>query len=274
MRTILILFIFTSLSACTSQFAYRHLDWIIVWYSADFLDLTYEQEDAFTKQLDLVLHWHRYEELPKYKKVLINLTNDINQLPLSPQKVETYSNSIFYFWRSIRSKSSSLFTPSLMSLGDDQVEDLFSKLEQKNIKRLDSVNRDTAAKRINDLEKWEDLLVEFLGGINSVQYALIEEYLDKRSNTTELRVQYLRSYQSHIKQAMLTPNNSETLEALLKDSDPFKPEIYRIKQHDNRLATYQLISDLSLHMTPNQVQHLTNKINDYIQFIDEMTSSR
>jgi uncharacterized protein DUF6279 len=66
-----------SSSACSTSFAYNHLDKLIPWYLNDYVDLDREQKQLLKARLVPVLDWHRSEELQRYIAILDKIENDL-----------------------------------------------------------------------------------------------------------------------------------------------------------------------------------------------------
>ena len=67
------------LSACSSQFAYNNLDWLIHWYLDDYIDLNKAQKQSFDGEFEKWMQWHRTEELQKYQQHLQELRILLNE---------------------------------------------------------------------------------------------------------------------------------------------------------------------------------------------------
>ena len=69
------------LTGCGTKFVYNNLDWLLIEYLDDFVELTTEQEALVSDKLDSVTEWHKQQELPRY-------IQHLNQLiELDPKKV-------------------------------------------------------------------------------------------------------------------------------------------------------------------------------------------
>ena len=60
---LLLLFCLFLGTACSNKFFYNQLDWLIPWYVDDYVDLTLVQKENLDKQVEMLLQWHRGEEL-------------------------------------------------------------------------------------------------------------------------------------------------------------------------------------------------------------------
>ena len=61
-----------TLSGCSAtQFIYNRVDILVRWYLDDYVSLDREQQARFDDRFDLLIEWHRREELPVYGVLLM-----------------------------------------------------------------------------------------------------------------------------------------------------------------------------------------------------------
>lgn len=271
MRVTMLLIISVLLSSCSSQFAYRHLDWIALWYFDDYLELTRQQERNLETELSQLLKWHKGSELPKYRLQLQAITVDLTTLPLSESVIAHHIDSFNQHWQNIRQRISEHVSPMAAQLNEQQVNYLFTQLEERNQDRLEDYLELTADERKeNKLEKIEELLIDWLGSINAVQATVLYTFINKQQDVTLPRIAYLRAYQTELKQAMQPPIDIAALQVLLNNPDQFKSTEYINLQNSNRQNIAAFIRQLSVHIQPEQITHLQKKLNDYMGTIDSI----
>jgi hypothetical protein len=274
MRVIITVIICLLLSSCSSQFAYRHLDWIILWYSDDYLELDRQQEHALEVELSHLLQWHQQSELPKYRAQLQSILNDLSALPLSEALITQHINDIFQHWQFMRNHVSAQLPELTSQLKPYQIDYLFKQLDERNQQRLNDFQELTAEEiKEEKLERIEGLLIDWLGSITSIQASLLLEFINKQQDTTVERIAYLNAYQQKLKATMLAPINSSKLLSILNQPDDFKSQQYKTLQLSNRQNTVAFIRDLSVHLQPEQISHLRIKIQDYINTINGILQS-
>lgn len=275
MRLILLLIASLMLTSCSSQFAYRHLDWLILWYSGDYLDLSRQQEGVFADEVSNLLNWHSESELPKYRLQLKAIQNDLNALPLSNTLIAEHIAQIRGHWQRTRQQISEQLAPLTVQLSTNQIEYLFRQLEARNQERL-SEHSQLSPSEIKDdaIERLEETLIDWLGSIDTMQSQLMYEFIDKRYDTTVDRVAYLRAYQDQLKTALSASVEVDKLQILLNNPDAYKSPDYLNKQANNLQHTVEFIRDLSVQLQPKQVRHIQNKLQDYINTIDGIIKSR
>ncbi|MFY0642571.1 MAG: hypothetical protein JXR16_16080 [Bermanella sp.] len=269
MRVIITVIICLLVSSCSSQFAYRHLDWIILWYSDDYLELDRQQEHTLEAELSHLLQWHEQSELPKYRAQLQSILNDLTALPLSEAIITQHINIIFQHWQFMRNHISAQLPELISQLKPYQIDYLFKQLDERNQQRLNDYKELTAEEvKSEKLERMEEVLIDWLGSITSIQASLLLEFINKQQDTTVERIAYLKAYQQKLKITMQPPINNTLLLNILNHPDEFKSQEYKALQLSNRINTVAFIRDLSVHLQPEQISHLRNKIQDYINTIN------
>lgn len=274
MRVIFPIIICLLLCSCSSQFAYRHLDWIIAWYSDDYLDLNRQQEKVLEVELSQLLNWHEQSQLPKYRDQLTAILNDLSALPLSEDTITQHIHDIFQHWHVMRRHVSDRLPTLISQLKPKQIDYLFKQLNERNQQRLNDYQALTAEEAKEEkLERTEDLLIDWLGSITATQASVLLDFINKQQDTTVERVTYLRAYQETLKAAMLSPVNRPLLLNILNNPDEFKSQTYKAIQLANQNNTVVFIRELSIHLQPEQVLHLRDKIQGYINTLDELIQS-
>jgi hypothetical protein len=259
------------ITSCSSQFAYRHLDWVILWYSDDYLDLSRQQENLFETELTQLLNWHAQSELPKYRLQLQTISTDLDTRPIPSALISQHVSAITDHWHNLRQHISKQLTPLVAKLTDSQVTFLFKQLEASNQERLAdhlALTPDDIKER--KLERFEDILIDWLGSINVKQAQLLYNLIDNQNDLTLDRIEYLRSYQAQLKVYMTPPIDQPALQALLNNPEPFQSPSYKNKQYANRQSMQIFIKEISLLLQPKQIIHLQEKLQEYISTINEI----
>ena len=66
-------FLLLTLTGCSAtQFIYNRVDVLVRWYLDDYVSFDRDQRAQFDERLDILLEWHRREELPEYVVLLDN----------------------------------------------------------------------------------------------------------------------------------------------------------------------------------------------------------
>lgn len=159
-----------TLSGCSAtQFIYNRVDILVRWYLDDYVSLDREQQARFDDRFDLLIDWHRREELPVYGVLLddaLTILDDDVPLPATRRMADQIEAAAIRF--------QDQFLALLLSTGEDLspeqreafVEALMVKQEEFEADRLERSDEDYRA----DLEKrFDDQLSRYLGPMTASQ---------------------------------------------------------------------------------------------------------
>ncbi len=274
---ILIIGLFTLLlSSCSNKLVYNNLDWVITWYSDDYLNLDDEQSDVYEQELLKLLIWHRQEELPKYKHHLLMMHEHIAS-PLTHDDIHFHIKEIRQHWRRMRTQVSHQIVPLAGQLSSTQIEELFQELAARNDEKLQEYNSQTPEQRRQALfERWEDTLSDIFGKLTAQQIALLKAYCETHAFLTPQRIAYLSRYQAALKQVMLVSKQSinEHLQPLLNDPEQFKSEEHLRASQTNQDHLVAFLSAFSKSLNPQQVSRGQQFLLDHVGTIDNLISEQ
>jgi|GEM_PF-2229358 len=129
MKRLILLFLCLYLSACSfGSTAYKHLDYVVLWYAADYVSLNKTQKSALSKATNAFTQWHRSNELTKYQQLLSEFKQDITLQKLTPAKANYYRTEIRQFLNNIRDYLEPNLPPLISSLSDKQYQQILSTL--------------------------------------------------------------------------------------------------------------------------------------------------
>ena len=271
MRIYILILLLAVISGCSTQFAYKHLDWIIFWYSEDFVTLDENQQNLFEENVLTLLDWHKSSELPLYQQQLIKLKNDFNNGELNKASIELHREAIYKHWISIRSKVNSQAIPLIKKLNNGQIEGLFSELQKNNKERLEDYSKLNSDEKLELFSnRWIDTIKTVLGSTNEQQLIALKGYISTQHDLTTLRLDYLSSYQAELQNAMMDPMNTSKVISLLDNPIQYQSEQYQIKLKENKISTSAYLAELIDTLTLTQKNHFNKFITDQIDWIDSI----
>ena len=62
------------LVGCGTKFVYHNLDWFVIDYIEDYVDLTKEQKTILSERIVNISQWHKQQEIPLYVQQLDKLS--------------------------------------------------------------------------------------------------------------------------------------------------------------------------------------------------------
>ncbi len=225
--------IFT-LNACTAtRLAYNNASVVLNYYLDDFVDLSSAQKAWLSPRWIKLVEWHRENELPIYKKLLLQSKEQLNG-QITAAEVNAVSGEIkASFIRAVDFLMPDI-TEFVAQLTPAQIDYLERKLAKDNTKRAKEITRTIDDRKKRKLEKYLENFEENFGKASDEQRAKITEVvsswplLDEARQEQSLRGQaaFLKLLREHSKDPAVI---SATLKARIT-----KPET-------NRTPTYQTL---------------------------------
>lgn len=273
-QIMLLCLLLLGLSGCSSKFAYNNAHWLANWYLDDYLDLSNQQNKILSGELESALYWHRTTQLALYKQQLLDLSNDLNTLPISEQTWREHLTRITGHWHKARSEFSYRAAKLAPLLTPSQVEYLFKKMQQKNQQQLAEFNEQTRSQYKQErLENILDTAEDLLGSLSAQQTLEVTTY-NQQVTITE---QEWHDSKQAMQAAMQTAFNQHTQEQLVSvlfefmiQPDQFKSEAFLQTRINNRTHLIAMLHTLSASLSPMQVKHFKKVIAQRIELIESL----
>lgn len=259
-------FISLALSACSSKLAYDNLDWLLPWYLDDYIEFEGEQESRVKQRLVETLNWHRQQQLPIYIDDLNKLEKQLRQPTMTPQQWLNVIDTTYNYWHTIREQFIDDLVMFAPELNQAQVDGLFAQLESRNLEREESLQESNKQERLDERqERVLERIVSFTGDLDPSQVDKINGFVARIKPTSEIRLEYLREYQSILKQTFAESNSSNLVAKLapkLKNPDNYKSARYQGILVYNQSVFANMLSELFNSLTPPQKDHLLTEVAD------------
>ena len=164
-----------ALGGCSAnRFLYNRADTFVRWAIDDYVDLTTEQQKRFDADLDVLLDWHRRDELPLYREFIESSLSALDD-GVTIDEAIVISDSIDEAANRLQVKLVDLLLNSAEGLNESQIQDFLAELDrqqedyaEERLTRDDRAYADDAANSLNRLAK------RLLGRLSDDQNALIE----------------------------------------------------------------------------------------------------
>ena len=275
MKKLVVVFLAFCLSACSSQFAYNNLDWLVHWYIDDFIELNEQQEEAFDLRFARWQSWHRKEELLEYEKHLIDLKAMLQSAEFDKSDVLHHFDRGRGHWERFRDHVVEDISSLSGMLTDQQITVLFAKLEKKNQKEYDErqgMSEDEIKESFED--NFKDQMRDYFGRLSKAQKRLVETAAaDIIPNRLEW-ITYRRNIQEAAKNLMLQRHSRADYQAefsqLLSHPESFQHPLYVQNNQHNRAVFAQMFVDLYQTLSAKQKRKLFRKIDNYIEDFSEL----
>ena len=165
-----------TITACsTTQMAYNNADWFVTRVANDYLDLSPEQEEAWSPTLVRVLKRHRDEDLSHIVAFLINLERLVGK-GLTQSKLECVSRQLEDLYRRTARLAVDAASPLLIGLSDAQIRHLEDRLRQRRVDFRRAFIEGSPSQRLDSrVERVRQRTVRWTGDLTPAQIALIRE---------------------------------------------------------------------------------------------------
>lgn len=263
------------IGGCSSTFAYNNLDWLIHWYIDDYVDLNSSQKDLLDLKIAEWHRWHRKEELIRYREQIIDIKTRLQQGSITEQELLQEFTKGRAHWERFRDTISPELSVLAMSLTDEQIEELFTALAEKDQKKQKERDEKSPQERIESFQ--EDLRSDAqdkIGRLSQQQKQLLNEYAIKFESTFDYWLAYRRNIQQAAKALLLErhqrENFSEQLDQLIKHPDQFRSTAYQSAIEGNRLLYAQMLAELNNTLSDKQRRHLLKELDNLIDDINDL----
>lgn len=250
------------IGACSStSFVYNRLDFLVLWYVEDYVDLDQYQKQYTSDVLASFLLWHRTHELPDYLRILDQIEDNLSQ-PQTPEMVASVFSEFEAAWLRLEKKGLGLLLDLGVQLSDEQIDEFMENLWERQVEFKEEYLERTDEEFYEDnYEESEDSAREYLGPLSDKQLELLREFsrsllrsdrvwLQERAEwLAELAVLLERKpgWQERVREAVAARRNNASAESR------------RVYDH-NMQAIYAVIAQLLDGRSEQQDAHLRDRI--------------
>lgn len=263
-----VLVISVSTSGCTTKLAYDFLDWGLYWELKDYVKFTRDQRLLVKDEISQLIDWHRSEELPQYADQLEKLSKELKSGITVEQLEESYNN-LRDSWQRIVIKTLPATVDIISNLNDEQVNDFFEMLIEKEGDDAKKIEKGTNARTLKKREAYvSKKIVGFIGKLNEDQKSLIAQWALSMKPTKELSLAQAIQWRTRMQTVLAERHNKQQLEnnlmVLFANPDQLRSASYRRVIEKNKRLIMQLLFDLNQTLTNQQRSKLVKKLKSYI----------
>jgi len=264
-----VLVISVSISGCTTKLAYDFLDWGVYWELKDYVKFTRDQRLLVKEEISQLIDWHRSEELPQYAVQLEKLSALLEN-GLTVEHVEEYYNNLRDSWQRIVIKTLPAAVNIISNLNDEQVNDFFEMLIEKEGDDAKEIENGTNARTLKKREAYvSKKIVGVIGKLNEDQKSLIAQWVRGMKPTKELSLGHAIQWRNRMQTVLAERHNERQLEkklmVLFANPDQLRSPSYRRVIEKNKRLIMQLLFDLNQTLTSQQRSKLVKKIQGFTE---------
>ncbi|WP_299497273.1 DUF6279 family lipoprotein [uncultured Shewanella sp.] len=264
------------LAGCSTKTSYYFLDWVIEWKVDEYVSLNSAQSTQLEKALDDFLYWHRSQELIQYSQQLQQISNQLKQGTLTPQRwVEEINQAKIHGYRAFKMLLPSI-TPIIASFSDKQVMELLDNIEQAEIDIQEKYHNKSKQAVLDDAdERINKLFKKWLGRLSTAQKEAIHQFNLHSVSTLPLWLEYRQAWTVQLALALEQRQNQALLRSrltsLVTESDKLKSVQYQKDLRSNLMAFGELLLKVHGLASVKQKKRFNKKLDELIQDLAEMS---
>ncbi len=170
---LLFVIVFISIvSACSFKSIYNRLDYLIPSYVEGMVSLDDMLEEKVEQRTRVLINWHRNTQLKQYAELLRQFQLDFG-LHLTEERVLQHISDMESLWLPLGQKLNEEMAELLPLLNDEQLDELFESIDDKNEEFYDDYVDLDAEERIEEYtESLRDNYKNWLGDLTEQQEQL------------------------------------------------------------------------------------------------------
>jgi hypothetical protein len=275
-RLLLILFLAVSLMGCSKvKFAYNQLDWLIPYYTKDYLELSNSQSAYLDQAVNDLLYWHCGNHLNTYAELLREANRDFQGLSMDEQKLKRMVADIEAYWKEIKKQAAPAISELFASSSQAQIDELFSRLQEQNEEWLEDFNAMTEEDlRRKNAEGISDELERWFGPLHPGQQEAVTSWSRQFEPLGMMGLKARQQWQKALQELLESRADSTVLdvgvEQLFVHPERLYSSGYLKRLEANRLLTIGMVEEVSRQLDEKQRRHLDKMIHAIADDLDEL----
>lgn len=276
-------------SGCGVKLAYNNGDRLVRWWVDDYIDMTSEQRRYLRGATNDLLHWHRTHELAGYRRVFLQLADDLEAIPaaaeplvavgsdastqqiLTTQELQNIVNRVEQWGERIGERAVPIAVQMLLSLTPQQRQEFAANIEEENAEYLEEAQQD-AGDRVAEMAKdYRKFMARLVGRLTPTQRQLVlqrhTELLIFETETVAYRRQWLQQIDALL--SMEIPDQKKLAELLWLDEEDY-PANFQAVFDANEMIYRQLTLDLVNSLNYKQRQRFADRLRTLARICEEL----
>ncbi|ENM3788549.1 MULTISPECIES: DUF6279 family lipoprotein [Vibrio] len=269
-----VLLLCTLLVGCATKFVYHNLDWFVIDYAEDFVDLNKQQKTLIKQTMPSLQSWHRAQELPDYLAMMDELSA-LSLREVTVEQVAQYQEKMRLYYQRLVIKLLPDVSRLAATLSEEQTEQFMQafikrhdKFAKKFIKMDERELRDFYQERIKDrLEDW-------LGPLNKSQQELVKVWSNKIQPTANDWIGFQTTMREQVRTLLQQRTQPEAfqvqLESLLLNPEQYYGMILKAKLSYNRELGQRYVVQILQNSSDKQQQHWQDELADWQKRVSDL----
>ncbi|WP_295891871.1 DUF6279 family lipoprotein [uncultured Vibrio sp.] len=274
MRIVIVALVCMLLASCGTKFAYRNMDWFILEYVEDFVDLSSDQDDILTLQIEQISDWHKAEELPLYVEHLDSLLSLTPEIITQREITDQFKQIELHSERLLTRVAPDLYALT-QTLTDDQVSQLLESIAERHQKYRDKY-QDLSVDEIHERyqERIGEKVEDWIGRLSAEQETIIESWGNDFMISAFEWMSYQKVMHEEWKSAL---ENREDLsyfqpkfrQLLFYSDEFFSPELTEMIAHNRKVSEVHIV-EIAQSMSEKQWKHFRKEITQWKEIAQEL----
>lgn len=261
-------------AGCSFNYMYRQLDWLVIWYIDDYIELDDSQEGELEQRVLRQLNWHCRTQLPRYARWFRSLQSDPEAF--DRRKLERHYQQIRQFWHELMERVAEDAAQILVTATERQVDELLRNLERSN-REIEREYRELNAEERQQRrrERTVRLLERWLGALSVEQKHKVEAWSEALGEVSvDAWINNRRRWQQQLVAAIRERKDINHLSArlhhLLIEPEQLWSERYRLEFLRRKALTLDMLAAIALQMTPMQRAHLDHQLLSWAEDFESL----
>lgn len=268
-----VLFCFWISSCSLAEVAYNNLDWYVVWQVNKFIDLDAGQERFVTKAAEDYLSWHRSEEMPQYRDMLIRMRN-MSADSLTQIEVDSIfailKERILILMESASDETGEL----LLSLTPAQLDEMEKRMEKVNRRYETEDGDDDESIKLKRAERIRNRAEDWVGRLTTGQAEWVAQYAMQMPTSTSHWLEHRRWRQKQLLNILRGNSTAEEKKLAIhlwvtRPEDGRSDEYIKVDKNVREALT-RFILEMDRRLEPFQRKRLQENLTKYIRLTEEL----
>lgn len=276
-KFLLFLSLIVIVTACSFKYVYNRLDYLIPSYVEGMVSLDEVLEEKVEQRSQLLINWHRNTQLKHYAQLLSTFQLDIGP-QLTEERVLQHMASMEAFWDTLSLKINEDMAELLPLLDEQQQQELFESITEKNEEFRDEyVDLDEEERIEVYTESMLDTYDSWLGELTEDQQSALEISAARLQSSAGLRLLQRKQWQSGIQKILQSSDDSkeksEQLRQFFTGFSTDDAELAAATEANKRVIAHLTV--LIIHsLTDDQKEYFIDKTDEYIRVFTELAENR
>lgn len=249
-----------------------------LWQVGRFVSLDDAQQEFVRQALGEFHQWHRNNELPQYRKMLVEVQKR-TQRPVQEADLSWVRDQIDTRWRVTSEKVAPALAELALTLNADQIRQIQRRLDRQNREHREKfLPEDVQERQKRRVSRTIERFESFVGDLNPAQKKIIQTALEQTSARDETwfeeRLQRQTNFRDLAEKIRVQKPSRETATAWMKDylinaPKPSTPQRKAIVDRSLQIGD-QMTVDLLATLTTDQRKKLANKLSGWTKDIESL----